>query len=263
MLTDRLLYRALAGCYRERGVLGFEIELGHHWNDAGLSPTDWLKWKGDDEPADWTRQALWSWEKRLNASEGTVEEPTLFSDWQAFEHPQVGPVEIGGLHYTTFDGPVLSAETLEPLLDRCAAFTRRLGEMRPRLQMHVEVSDTAGQGRKLMLMRCTVTNTGPVSTHLTEHGKHLPSNVIRPLCARFVPSEFFRQHWEVLGDEEVETPHLPAKTGMAVLEWQLLQRNATSTEASGNEVATAHLGVVMLAGGAGGLVEAGVLMPTR
>lgn len=191
-----------------------------------------------------------------------MKEPTLFSDWQAFEHPQLGPVEIGGLHYTTFDGPVLSVETLEPLLDKCAAFTKRLTQMHPELQMDVEVADPASRGLKLLLVRCTVTNIGPVGTHLTEHGKSLPSSVIRRPRVRFVPSQFCRDHWEVLSDEEVQTPHLPAKTGSAVVEWQLsLSKAAIGMELSGFASTAVELGVVLLAGGAGGSVTADVWMP--
>ena len=64
-------------------------------NDAGLDAADWLRWSGDEEPAEWTRKALWAWEARVAA--GSTEQ-ALWHEWTHFDHTQLGPVDIGGLN---------------------------------------------------------------------------------------------------------------------------------------------------------------------
>ena len=48
----------------------------------------------------WLARALQCWDERGRAD-------PLFVDWQPFDHPQLGPVEVGGWLYSYMDGPLL------------------------------------------------------------------------------------------------------------------------------------------------------------
>ena len=101
-------------------------------------------------------------------------------------------VEIGGLHWTNFDGPLLC--NLEPRLEKCLAFTLVHASLHPVLQiedlqltnadlngadsLHSSQDTTAATTIPQSPLRwrrircsCTLTNRGPVSTALTEHGQ--------------------------------------------------------------------------------------------
>ena len=113
--------------FKARGILGVEVELGHCWNDAGLTNELWLAWQegardGNDAQG-WTRQVLRDWDERRRQATATgpgaaagaappeeaEEEPTICADtWEPFAHPQLGPVEIGGIHWTTLVSAITS-----------------------------------------------------------------------------------------------------------------------------------------------------------
>jgi len=73
--------------YKALGLLTFEIELGILMNSAGYATPDILKLTPQDN-----RQA----ERRLMAWRNEHLDEEVFVDWKPFEHPQLGPVEIGG-----------------------------------------------------------------------------------------------------------------------------------------------------------------------
>ena len=107
--------------YHHLGVLGFELELGTVTNNAGLTTEEFLEWEDGDEDR-WNRRLLAWWDERGRP------EP-LFELWRAFDHLQLGKVEIGGWHYTAWDNPLVSA--LESTLDGCHRFAIDLAERHP------------------------------------------------------------------------------------------------------------------------------------
>ena len=133
-----------------------------------------------------------------------------------------------------FDGPLLGS--LSPRLEQCTAFALEHASYRPQLRLHATVQ-REGDGQ---LVVCEVFNHGKVATHLTEHGRSLPSDVIRPLSAVFEACE----GWEVSGEVAVQLPHLAARTGRASAEWLL--------RPAGGGGGTRMLGEIVLDGGAGG-----------
>ena len=134
-----------------------------------------------------------------------------------------------------FDGPLLGS--LLPRLEQCTAFALEHASYRPQLGLHAKVQ-REGDGQ---LVVCEIFNHGKVGTHLTEHGRSLPSDVIRPLSAALEACE----GWEVVsGDVAIELPHLAARTGRASAEWLL--RPAGGAGGGG------MLGEIALDGGAGG-----------
>ncbi|MBS10586.1 MAG: hypothetical protein CME19_03150 [Gemmatimonadetes bacterium] len=98
--------------------LAFEIELGTVLNDAGLSPDEELTLDRPGEE-DWMRRLLRWWDAR-------GQDFPLCEPWTPWTHPQLGEVELGGLHDTTLDNPLVSG--LETTLEGRHQFTLELAQ---------------------------------------------------------------------------------------------------------------------------------------
>ena len=104
-------------------MLGWEIETGAAVNSAGQSSKQFFD-MGDnpekdaaEESAEWRRQLL-AW-----MDDGKSGEAPLFTPWRPFLHPQLGAVEIGGLHSTAAANPVISSAAFPSLLKSFHDFT--------------------------------------------------------------------------------------------------------------------------------------------
>lgn len=92
--------------------------------------------KKDPEPSSDAKHLLW-----IDASEG---EGWRFQDWTAFEHPDLGPVEIGGFApFARFDPP--AALGLD-LIEQQFSFFLTLGELLPRVQLVEFKAEALGEG---------------------------------------------------------------------------------------------------------------------
>ena len=98
---------SLDAIHFDLGRIAFEIELGTILNDAGLSPEEGLEMDAESQEA-WMRRLLVWWDDR-------GQDIPLYEPWKPFDHPQLGPVAIGGLHWTVIDNPLVSglADSLE------------------------------------------------------------------------------------------------------------------------------------------------------
>jgi murein tripeptide amidase MpaA len=75
--------------YDQFGWFGFTTELWDLPTTAGIGPRDfiaWLRWHPEEDDL-----KLMRWNDEVMAG-------AAFVDWQPFQHPQLGPVEIGGWH---------------------------------------------------------------------------------------------------------------------------------------------------------------------
>jgi hypothetical protein len=98
--------------------------------------------------------------------------------WRSFDHPQLGPVEIGG-----FDPRVgLWNPTYEALAEVCAGQSglwMRVAAMAPRVVIRELRAEAAGDGASVIT--CRVENHGYLPTHITAEAARLPWN--EPLWA--------------------------------------------------------------------------------
>jgi murein tripeptide amidase MpaA len=74
--------------YEHKGIIAYTTELWNRYARAGI---DFLEWQKATDPAkrEEYNVKLLEWNDRELAGKG-------FKDWTPFEHPQLGPVEIGG-----------------------------------------------------------------------------------------------------------------------------------------------------------------------
>lgn len=90
-----------------------------------------------------------------------------FTDWRPFDHPQLGPIEIGGWH-TKFWGQNPPEELLERELEIQVPWILYLAGQSPLLEL--ETPRVTALGGDRFRIEVTVANTGFLPTHLTERG---------------------------------------------------------------------------------------------
>ena len=143
--------------YESQGVHAFTLELWSPWRHAGLDFSDDLLrfFRGRTEEED---LALLRWSDEALEGQG-------FERWRPFDHPQLGPVEIGGWRWlTTWRNapPQLLPEECERARRFVLDFAR-CGP-RPRLELGAEV---LGQARGLYRLTARVINEGWLPTDVT------------------------------------------------------------------------------------------------
>ncbi|HRU04845.1 MAG TPA: M14 family metallopeptidase [Candidatus Brocadiia bacterium] len=143
--------------YKALGLLTFEIELGVLMNSAGCASSDIFKFTPQD-----LRQA----ERRLMAWRNAHLEEEVFVDWKPFDHPQLGPVEIGGW-LPVGKANICRAQRVETW-ERARQFIFELARRAPRVEIHGLTAAPLGNG--LFKVTCNVANDGFLSTSVTHAG---------------------------------------------------------------------------------------------
>lgn len=218
---------ALGFAYHQLGIPGFEVELGTIVNAAGVSPREWHERSGDPDEVDAMYRQLLRW------WDAGGRRHRVFEPWRRFDHPQLGPVELGGLLYTAIDNPLVPA--LEPMVAGAYRFTRSFVERHPRVQ--AESVEVTGVGGDACRIRARIANRGRLPTNVTNLGRGLPR--MQPVRASLTPADGV----ELLSARgHLELGHLRALTGSRVVEWFVRAAVPAGTE----------LAVIRVLGGAGG-----------
>jgi murein tripeptide amidase MpaA len=190
--------------YEHLGAFVFSIEL---WDWPGkLGFGDFLERGGVE--FSWSRLGEEDQLKEL----GWIDEnyPEGFVDWHAYEHPQLGPVEIGGINtkYTRRNAP--PGKWLLEEADRCMMFALRHAAMLPLLRI-----TSAGATRvaeKVYKVEAQIQNTGFLSTNVTQMG-------VRNKVSRSVVAEIMLPEGSelVIGHGKVELGHLDGRSAKLLL----------------------------------------------
>lgn len=197
---------SLKGHFTDWGYFGlglsvFEIELGSVYNAAGISTEEYF---AADE---YTREVLFM---RQVLQYADSQPGQGFVDWRPFDHPQLGPVEIGGLKSVFWGTP--PPQALRTIGGSCAAFIAAHARRHPQLDVHSLQAEQM-EGR-VYRVRATVANTGGLPTQVTEHGSRIAAN--GPVTIRLEPGAGAT----VLSRSDMsEVASLPALRGHVDLEW--------------------------------------------
>jgi hypothetical protein len=149
------------------GIYAWVTEFWSPQRAAGLSDYPFIEWIRDHPPED--ELALLRVADELG--EGYV-------DWYPFEHPQLGPVELGGWDLVRFwFNPPFSRleEELRPHVD----FALFLALSSPRLEIRSFEAEPVGEGA--YRLRLVLENAGWLPTNLTQ--KALERKAVRPVEA--------------------------------------------------------------------------------
>ena len=211
--------------YHHLGILGFELELGTVMNAAGLKTEEFLQWKDGDADR-WMRHLMSWWDARKQRD-------PLFRSWRVFKHPQLGPVDLGGLLYTTLDNPLLAG--LPDTLEGTHGFTVTIARRHPCIA--IEDLDVSRLHDRMYRISLKIVNRGRLPTNVTNKGRTL--NRLQPVTTRFVPATDV-----VLTSKPglFDLGHLNAAPTSRSVEWTVAFSNPQSSE----------LGRIEVSGGTGG-----------
>jgi hypothetical protein len=153
--VDRRYGTLIQWAYSDFGVVGYVPEYSP-------GPEHWVPdydGKGDVDEADW---------HRFNEQEFGGR---YFSDWEPYDHPQLGAVEIGGW-WRLFWGQNPPHPLLERELEVQIPWHLYMAEKTPLLEVDEPVvrSGAGGDGGEGYVVEVTVRNTGFLPTNVTERG---------------------------------------------------------------------------------------------
>jgi murein tripeptide amidase MpaA len=149
--------------YEHLGALFWTVEIWAPNKEAGIEKYDWIHWYRDHPPEDDVKLLKWSDEQCGGLAH---------VEWKAFEHPQLGPVEIGGwdrMNYWRNPPPFLR----EREAARFPSWLMTLALSLPRLEvLKVEAVPLGVDGdAETWRVRFAVTNAGYLPSYVTRRAK--------------------------------------------------------------------------------------------
>jgi hypothetical protein len=180
--------------YEHLGAFSWVVEIWSPMREAGLENYRYLDWFRDLPIGDDLKLYRWSQDKLAGAAHIA---------WKPFDHPQLGPVEIGGWNrFHAFGNPPL------PLLEReLARFPKWLiwqALVSPKLELVAAEADTLGADH--WRVRLVVENTGWLPSYVSKRA--LERKVVRGVIAEIaLPQGATLEH----GKRREELPQLEGK----------------------------------------------------
>jgi zinc carboxypeptidase len=190
--------------YDHLGILGWTTEFWSAMRAAGVDiEMRFIDWWKDHPIEDDLRMLAWS-DRELGGAG--------FIDWYPFEHPQLGPVEIGGWDFMN----AIANAPLALLRQEIAPHSTlavRLALMSPLLEVRRLEAEPLGDDLHRIVL--VVQNRGWLGTSVTEKAKE--RKVVRPVEALIEPGEGARLR---SGEPRVELGQLEGRPrSMSMLGW--------------------------------------------
>lgn len=185
---------SLDWAYDHLGMLAFVTEFWSPLKRAGIE-------RDENDPLEWGRKhAVEDDVKLLKWVDEHV--PGGFVDWYAFEHPQLGPLEIGGFDTSlVWRNPPLDMVAEE--ITRHADWAIHNALITPRLTLREASATPVGDGT--WRVRFAVQNSGWLPTNVTQ--KATERRVVRPIELEIIAPKGA----EVVGDAKVEIGQLSGR----------------------------------------------------
>jgi murein tripeptide amidase MpaA len=156
--------------YDQYGIFALTVELWDIVGEAGIKERQFIEWFRDHPEEDDLK--LLAWNDEHLGGKG-------FVDWRPFEHPQLGPVEIGGwIERETFGNP--PPQFLLPTLEPNTQFVLAHARMLPRLALRELSSEPLGEG--VYRVRAILANTGFLPTYTSQQAQ--ARKTVRPIEVR-------------------------------------------------------------------------------
>lgn len=190
--------------YEHLGAFVFSTEL---WDWPWMIGLDHFRERGGVN-FDWARL---SEDEQLKELEWIDENyPEGFLDWTSYEHPQLGPVEIGGVErkHTRRNPP--PGEWLEYEVDKCLMFAIRHAALLPLLR--VKDAKVEKIADRVFKVSAQVANTGYMSTNVTQMAVKIKA--AKPVLAEIKLQEGAEL---VTGHRKVELGHLEGRSAKLLL----------------------------------------------
>ena len=178
--------------YDTLGIFALTVELWDIVGEAGIKPRDFIEWFRDHPEEDDLK--LLAWNDEHLGGQG-------FVNWRPFDHPELGPVEIGGWdERATFGNP--PPQFLLPTLEPNTEFVLSMARMGPRLELR-EWSGAA-LGADTYRLRAVLVNSGYLPTYGSKRA--IERKAARPIEVRLRLSEGTEivagEAWQEIGQLE-------------------------------------------------------------
>ena len=188
--------------YDYYGVFAFTIEFWSLPAAAGVEVEDFIPFFRDPPEEASLKMLAWN-DSELNG-EG-------FSPWKPFDHPQLGPVEIGGWKTKfTYQNP--PPKYLEAECEKLTRFALSHASTAPRLKADLETEQLSPGLRRLEL---TVENTGYLPTNVTRVAAD--KKLVKPVKATL---ELPGGATLVSGERETDLGHLAGRSALEGGGWK-------------------------------------------
>jgi murein tripeptide amidase MpaA len=181
--------------YDHFGAFSFTIELWDLPTEAGVKDRKFIDWWRDHPHEEDLLILKWV---EQNAPEGS------FAEWQVFDHPQLGKIELGGWNNLfTWRNPPHAF--MEAEAARQYPYILSLGNLLPHL--HVSALSSTSLGNDNFSLKLTVENSGFLPSYTSQKAKKRA--VARPLFAELeVPDDCSI----VIGKRRTELGHLEGRS---------------------------------------------------
>jgi len=146
--------------YEQLGMFMWTIEIWNPRKEAGIDNKEWIHWFRDHPIEDDLK--MYEWARRI----APVDCPNPgHVDWKPFDHPQLGPIEIGGWNrMAVFSNPPPALREKE--IARIPQWLLWQALISPRLQVRsFEATNTGGDTWRIQLV---VENSGWLPTYVTK-----------------------------------------------------------------------------------------------
>jgi len=141
--------------YEEMGIICFSTELWDLERTAGVDKKGFMDLGPRDSE---TQQKVFDWVLKNVGEKG-------FRDWEAFNHPQLGPVEVGGMVYIwSYRNP--PGKLLQEICHNNTLFNLRHAAAAP--QVKVDRLSVEALGADLFKITAVVANHGYLPTNLSD-----------------------------------------------------------------------------------------------
>ncbi len=188
--------------YDHVGVYSWTTEFWSPQRRAGIEDYHYIEWLRDHTPEDDLKLLQWA-DREVG--------PGAYVDWYAFEHPQLGPVELGGWDVMACWGNV-PFKFLEQEVAPHADWALWHLLVSPRLEIRSLDVEGLGEGRHLL--RLVLENTGWLPTYVTQ--KAVDRQAVRPLEVELTLPEGARV---VAGETRTEAGQLEGRVHLRSALW--------------------------------------------
>jgi murein tripeptide amidase MpaA len=215
--------------YEHLGRFTWTVELWNPKKAAGIDNNEWIHWFRDHPAADDLKMYLWA--QQVAPGEGHV-------DWRPFNHPQLGPVEIGGWQRTAiFSNP--PPQLREREIARLPKWLLWLNLIGPRLELR-QVEVTA-LGSDTWRVRLVVQNSGWLPSYVSKLGlkrkqtRGVLAEITVPAGARLLVGKPREELGELEGWAHLHTgisfwPNNRPTSELAYVEWVIEARPGTEVD---------------------------------
>ncbi|TMD61594.1 MAG: carboxypeptidase [Chloroflexi bacterium] len=162
-------------CYDHHGWFGFTAELWDMPTTAGIGPRDFIAWFQWHPEEDDLKLMKWNDE---------VMEGAAFIDWKPFEHPQLGPVEIGGWNIKLYEQNT-PLKYLPEMCEKQSRFTLAHASLGPYISISRLV--VTKQGNEIYHIVALVENNGFLPTYTSQRAREQKD--VLPIIAELELSE--------------------------------------------------------------------------